>query len=88
MMLARRRREAIRSGSLKNLSERVGRSPRGGDLQAGGFCLIIFRRYAFDAGCDLSMMVAEPGSSSQRNAGRNGFRVAYTRTKWRLPSSS
>jgi len=40
-------------------------------------------QYAFDRGCDLLMMVAEPGSNSQRNAGRNGFRVAYTRTKWR-----
>jgi GNAT superfamily N-acetyltransferase len=43
-------------------------------------------RYAFDRGCDLAMMVAAPGSDSQRNAERNGFRVAYTRTKWRLRS--
>jgi GNAT superfamily N-acetyltransferase len=35
-------------------------------------------------GCDLAMMVAAPGSASQRNAERNGFRVAYTRTKWQL----
>jgi GNAT superfamily N-acetyltransferase len=41
-------------------------------------------RYAVQAGCDLAMMVAEPGSSSQRNAERQGFRVAYTRTKWTL----
>jgi GNAT superfamily N-acetyltransferase len=41
-------------------------------------------RYAVRAGCDLAMMVAEPGSSSQRNAERQGFRVAYTRTKWTL----
>lgn len=34
------------------------------------------------AGCDLAMMVAAPGSASQRNAERNGFRIAYTRTKW------
>lgn len=40
-------------------------------------------RYAFGAGCDLAMMVAEAGSTSQRNAERNGFRIAYTRTKWR-----
>ena len=33
-------------------------------------------------GCDLAMMVATPGSSSQRNAERRGFRVAYSRTKW------
>jgi len=35
-------------------------------------------------GCDLAMMVAAPGSSSQRNAERHGFRIAYTRTKWQL----
>jgi GNAT superfamily N-acetyltransferase len=40
-------------------------------------------QYAFDSGCDLLMMVAMPGSDSQRNAERNGFRVAYTRTKWK-----
>jgi GNAT superfamily N-acetyltransferase len=33
-------------------------------------------------GCDLAMMVALPGSSSQRNAERRGFRIGYTRTKW------
>jgi hypothetical protein len=42
-------------------------------------------RYAFEHGCDLAMMVALPGSQSQRNAERRGFQVAYTRTKWRLP---
>jgi GNAT superfamily N-acetyltransferase len=41
-------------------------------------------RYAFEHGCDLAMMVAEVGSDSQRNAERNGFQIAYTRTKWRL----
>ena len=41
-------------------------------------------RYAFDHGCDLAMMGAEVGSNSQRNAERQGFRIAYTRTKWRL----
>jgi hypothetical protein len=29
-------------------------------------------------------MVAQPGSASQRNAERHGFRIAYTRTKWQL----
>lgn len=33
-------------------------------------------------GCTVAMMVADVGSTSQRNAERNGFRVAYTRTKW------
>jgi hypothetical protein len=43
-------------------------------------------RYAFDHGCDLAMMVVVPGSDSQRNAERKGFRIAYTRTKWQLCS--
>jgi hypothetical protein len=41
-------------------------------------------RLAVARGCDLAMMVAAPGSASQRNAERHGFRVAYTRTKWQL----
>jgi len=41
-------------------------------------------QHAFDHGCDLAMMVASPGSNSQRNAERIGFRIAYTRTKWKL----
>jgi GNAT superfamily N-acetyltransferase len=41
--------------------------------------------YAAEHGCDLAMMCAAPGSSSQRNAERQGFRIAYTRIKWRLP---
>ena len=39
-------------------------------------------RYAAEAGCELAMVCAEPGSASQRNAERQGFRVAYTRIKW------
>ena len=41
-------------------------------------------RYTFEHRCDLAMMVAEPGSQSQHNAERKGFRVAYTRTKWQF----
>ena len=41
-------------------------------------------RYAAGYGCDLAMMVALPGSDSQRNAERRGFHIAYTRTKWQL----
>jgi GNAT superfamily N-acetyltransferase len=40
-----------------------------------------------EQGCDLAMMCAAPGSASQRNAERHGFRVAYTRIKWRLKSA-
>ena len=43
-------------------------------------------KFAIDQGCDLAMMCALPGSPSQRNAQRNGFQIAYTRTKWRLTS--
>lgn len=41
-------------------------------------------RYGSEHGCDLAMMGAEPGSASQRNAERHGFRIAYTRIKWQL----
>jgi GNAT superfamily N-acetyltransferase len=41
-------------------------------------------RYAAQRGCTVAMMVALPGSGSQRNAERHGFRIAYTRTKWHL----
>ena len=40
--------------------------------------------YAAAQGCTLATMGAHPGSQSQRNAERHGFRVAYTRTKWQL----
>jgi len=39
-------------------------------------------------GCDLAMMVAAPGSGSQRNAERRGLRIAFTRTKWALATSA
>jgi hypothetical protein len=39
--------------------------------------------HAAQHACDVAMVVAAPGSGSQRNAERNGFRIAYTRTKWR-----
>jgi hypothetical protein len=39
-------------------------------------------RCAAAQGCDIALMGALPGSGSQRNAERNGFRIAYTRIKW------
>ena len=39
--------------------------------------------FAAERGCDLAMMCAAPGSASQRNAEREGFRIAYTRIKFR-----
>jgi hypothetical protein len=52
----------------------------------GGQRALLEARFRFvrDAGCDLAMMCAEPGSASQRNAERQGFRIAYTRIKWGL----
>jgi GNAT superfamily N-acetyltransferase len=39
-------------------------------------------RHAAAQGCDLAMVATAPGSGSQRNAERQGFRIAYTRIKW------
>lgn len=41
-------------------------------------------RFAAEHGCELAMMGTQPGSASQRNAERQGFRIAYTRIKWHL----
>jgi hypothetical protein len=45
-------------------------------------------RHAASAGCDLAVMGALPGSASQRNAERHGFRIAYTRVKWHRKTTS
>jgi hypothetical protein len=42
-------------------------------------------RYAAEADCRIAAMGAAPGSTSQRNAEREAFRIAYTRTKWSRP---
>ena len=53
--------------------------------QGAQFALLEGRlRYAAAQGCTIAMMVAQPGSASQRNAERHGFRIAYTRYKWHL----
>ncbi|MDF1501559.1 GNAT family N-acetyltransferase [Roseisolibacter sp. H3M3-2] len=49
---------------------------------AQGALLAARLAYAAARGCDLAMMGAAPGSTSQVNAERAGFRVAYTRIKW------
>jgi GNAT superfamily N-acetyltransferase len=59
----------------------------GGRRQGAQLALLESRlRYAVEIGCDIAMMCALPGSASQRNAERQGFRVAYTRIKWSLIS--
>jgi GNAT superfamily N-acetyltransferase len=45
-------------------------------------------RYAAEKGSEIAMMCALPGSASQRNAERQGFRIAYTRIKWSLTRPS
>jgi len=42
--------------------------------------------YAAERGVDLAMLVAGPGTGSQRNAERQGFRPAYVRSKWVRPA--
>ena len=41
--------------------------------------------YAAEKGCDLAMTNTGPGTVSQRNVERQGFRVAYSRTKYFHP---
>ena len=36
--------------------------------------------HARRSGCDLAVICTQPGSSSQRNAERQGFQVVYART--------
>ncbi|MEP7271575.1 MAG: GNAT family N-acetyltransferase [Acidobacteriota bacterium] len=58
--------------------------PEGRNQGAQNALLQIRLQHAAQDGCDIAMMCAEPGSASQRNAERHGFRIAYTRTKWQL----
>lgn len=58
--------------------------PSGRGAGAQGMLLAARLAEARRCGCEIAMMVTAPGSTSQRNAERRGFRVAYTRTKWRL----
>lgn len=61
--------------------------PDGRNLGAQALLLTARLAEARRRGCDLAMMLTTPGSTSQRNAERRGFRVAYTRTKWRTAPS-
>jgi dienelactone hydrolase len=55
-----------------------------GHLPAAAALLEARMSYASDRGYELAMMGTEASSQSQRNAERKDFRIAYTRTKWRL----
>jgi hypothetical protein len=50
----------------------------------GAQLALLQARLAFAAarGIDMAMVVTQPGSASQRNAERRGFRPVYTRVKW------
>lgn len=64
---------------LGGASTRPAHRRKGAQLALLGARLAAARQH----GCDLAMMAARPGSASQRNAERHGFRIAYTRIKWR-----
>jgi len=87
--LVERDGQAIASGAL-NIHEGVALLAGAATIPAGRrqgaqLALLDARlRFAVDQGCDLAVMVALPGSGSQRNAERHGFRIAYTRVKWLL----
>ncbi|KUG08576.1 GNAT family N-acetyltransferase [Solirubrum puertoriconensis] len=56
-----------------------------GRRQGGQQALLHARlRDAAAQGCTLALMGALPGSQSQSNAEKQGFRIAYTRIKWQL----
>lgn len=86
--LVERGGEPIATGSLaihEGVALLAGAStiPAARGLGAQGLLLAARLGEARRRGCEFAMIVAEPGSTSQRNAERRGFRVAYTRTKWR-----
>ena len=58
--------------------------PEGRNQGAQNVLLHARLAHAAELGCTLAVMGASPGSQSQKNAQKNGFNVAYTRTKWRL----
>jgi hypothetical protein len=87
--LVEREGEPIATGSLaiyEGVALLAGAStiPARRGLGAQGLLLAARLAEARRRGCELAMMVAAPASTSQHNAERRGFRVAYTRTKWRL----
>ena len=88
-MLVEREGQIIATGSMgiaDDVALMAGAStiPTGRGLGAQALLLTARLAEARRRGCTLAMMVADPGSTSQRNAERRGYRVAYTRTKWRL----
>jgi hypothetical protein len=58
--------------------------PEGRNRGAQNALLDARLKLAASRGCTLAIMAASPGSQSQKNAQKNGFNIAYTRTKWHL----
>ena len=58
--------------------------PEGRNNGAQNALLAARLKLASELGCTLAVMGALPGSQSQKNAQKNGFHIAYTRTKWQL----
>jgi hypothetical protein len=58
--------------------------PEGRNRGAQSALLDARLKFATENGCTLAVMAASPGSQSQKNAQKNGFEIAYTRTKWQL----
>lgn len=67
----------------QRLAEFYGAATLAGFRKRGAQSLLIAARlaWALEQGCDLATTTTQPGSSSQRNYERAGFRVVYTRAK-------
>jgi hypothetical protein len=85
--LVEREGEAMAAGSLhlhQGVALLAGAStvPAHRSQGAQGALLAERLHFAWEQGADMAMMVAAPGSASQRNAQRAGFQVAYSRVKF------
>jgi GNAT superfamily N-acetyltransferase len=67
----------------QHLAELYGAATLTAFRQRGAQSMLIAARltWALEQGCDLATTTTQPGSSSQRNHERAGFRVVYTRSK-------
>lgn len=67
----------------QQLAELYGAATAAKFRKHGGQSLLIAARlaWALEQGCDLATTTTQPGSSSQRNYERAGFRVVYSRSK-------
>jgi GNAT superfamily N-acetyltransferase len=67
----------------QQVAEFYGAATLAGFRNRGAQSMLIEARlkWAVEQGCELATTTTQPGSSSQRNFERAGFRVVYTRTK-------